>query len=144
MGRIVKWFLIGGVVAVFMLAGFVTAALYVPVEKIENMPVAGAFVSKIASLKDRADTIEAPPLPKLPDSTDEQVANLVERSTNVKDEVQHVLGLSSNGDEASSSNSTRSAFISAASPKPLHQRALDHSFYLYCKGIVEEYEKSEL
>ena len=62
--------------------------------------------------------------------------------------VQQVLGESIQ--ITGESNDPKATSIQSGTPlvgvnqdqKPLHERALDHGLYLYCKGIVEEYETS--
>ena len=75
------------------------------------------------SLQPLTENIETPKIDQLP-----EVATLTERSQELTDHVGTVLGDSVNEVDAEQ--------------QPLHERAMEYGQYLYCKGIVEEYEAS--
>ncbi|MCA9368980.1 hypothetical protein KC721_01660 [Candidatus Woesebacteria bacterium] len=77
----------------------------------------------VESLQPLAEQIETPHLDELP-----EVATLTERTQEISEHVGTVLGNSIGEVDAEQ--------------QPLHERAIEYGQYLYCKGIVEEYETS--
>lgn len=75
------------------------------------------------SIEPHIKNIDSANLKELP-----EVATLTERTQEISEHVSTVLG-----DSISEVD---------AEQQPLHERAIEYGQYLYCKGIVEEYETS--
>lgn len=124
---------LGGLAVFFILiagVGFYLTATRVPVENID----VSQLQAQLPALPNQVTELPAqlPELPEIPESASSQLSTLAQRSKEVGGHVQQVLGVSEDG--------SQSGVVTAGNQKPLHERALDHSLYLYCKGIVAEYE----
>lgn len=87
--------------------------------------VLGSSTSLFSQLPEQVSSL------KMPDNTSEQLQILGERAADVTKQAQQVLGKSIQVNEAEKEK------------KPLHESALEYGRYMYCKQVVNEYEKEK-
>lgn len=107
---------------VLLIAGYVGYFYY----SNQKLPSLQDVITSVTSLQSSLPS-EAPELNTVSSDAASQLQTLGQRAGEVSQHAQQVLGTSIQKNEAAE--------------KPLHQRALDYGQYMYCKQVVEEYEK---
>jgi hypothetical protein len=120
--------------ATFYYFGDTEKLLSSSMEALNNTPLEGVAqkVQSISTQKDSSEEKTSFDLDNVIQNAEEEFSQLSSRTQEVKEHTENILG---------ATKALDSAINATDDSTPLHERALEYGQYMYCKQVVDDYEK---